>query len=127
MPNGSYADVSPPSGLVGRQQFQKQFLISCVVERTKLKLVRPSTSLIGEMKRLEQILNKKVFVFEAEVCVCARFSHKLTHSPFHFFDDGKGHVCSAYPGFPDSSATEERLRQSKERDEQREKNNWWRN
>ncbi len=127
VPNSSYTDVFPPFGLVGRQLFKIQFLISCLVERTKLRLVRPSKSLIGELKCLEQGFNKKVCLFVRWrcVCVCVRWhaclsvAHVLAH--FLLFDDRNGHVCFAYPGFPDSSATVEWLRQSKERDEQRER------
>lgn len=40
------------------------------MERTKLKLVRRSTSLIGEMKCLEQTFKQKGICFSRRRCVC---------------------------------------------------------
>ena len=61
------------------------------MERTKLKLVRTSTSLIGEMKRPEQTFKQKGICFRGGgVCACTLFSQTHTFSFFIFLMTEKG-------------------------------------
>lgn len=87
----------------GRQQFQKHFLISSLVEETKLELVRCLTNLIGEIKCLKRSLNKKGCLWGGGVCACTCTPACLWHTYSHFgfiWRWGKGAYLLCIPRIP---------------------------